>query len=243
MKVTGLTLTLAATLLLTSTTAMAGKYEHRPANATGDAPPIDARVHIIEQGPAPSGFAEETVGYWEVYYDQPTTIDVSIYTLDSIGREVSYQQTVTVDFTTYVKDVLPNEWTEDWGKTSAGMNSLYAGALAVKTFGWYHVIAWKKDELHNAHVTNGITSQVYKAGSNKPNCNNAVNYVRDMVIVNSGDEIFETGYRDDVSTPGTLMSQHGTYNDAMNGMWFGDIIKKWYSSYGGKHTATRVYIY
>jgi hypothetical protein len=62
-----------------------------------------------------------------------------------------------------------------------------------------------------------------------------------MVIVNSSDQIFETGFRDTVTTPGTLMSQKGTYNDATAGMWFGDIVKKWYSSNGGHHTATKVY--
>ena len=46
-----------------------------------------------------------------------------------------------VAFKTYVKNVLPNEWMTSWPAAS-----LEAGAMAVKSFGWY----WA---LHSARKT------------------------------------------------------------------------------------------
>ena len=50
---------------------------------------------------------------------------------------------VRVDFKTYVKNVLPNEWVSSWPA-----ESLKAGAVAVKSYGWY----WA---LHSTRKTSG----------------------------------------------------------------------------------------
>ncbi|NBI28584.1 SpoIID/LytB domain-containing protein [Chengkuizengella marina] len=169
-------------------------------------------------------------------YPEPKTIKVSIYDLSSTKAEISgtYKKTVTVNFETYVKDVLPNEWRADWGNSASGKNSLRAGALAVKTFGWFHVVDWKKDPDRGAHVTNGTKSQVYIAGSRKTNTNAAVDYVDEMVIGKRDSfagKLYETGYRANASDNGTLMSQYGSYDMALDGYSYRKIIEHFYRSY------------
>lgn len=44
----------------------------------------------------------------------------------------------TVDFRTYVKNVLSREWISSWTT-----ESIRAGALAVKNYGWYQVLHWR----------------------------------------------------------------------------------------------------
>jgi hypothetical protein len=44
----------------------------------------------------------------------------------------------TVDFRTYVKNVLSREWISSWTA-----ESIRSGALAVKNYGWYHVLNWR----------------------------------------------------------------------------------------------------
>jgi hypothetical protein len=64
---------------------------------------------------------------------------------ENIGVGITDATGVTVigvvyrDFKTYVKDVLPNEWLADWQPAA-----YQAGALAVKTYGWYYVNHWAK---------------------------------------------------------------------------------------------------
>ena len=53
----------------------------------------------------------------------PTTILVYRVSRDRVDR---------VAFKTYVKNVLPNEWISSWPSASLG-----AGAMAVKSYGWY----------------------------------------------------------------------------------------------------------
>ena len=44
----------------------------------------------------------------------------------------------TVDFRAYVKNVLSREWISSWTT-----ESIRAGALAVKNYGWYQVLHWR----------------------------------------------------------------------------------------------------
>ncbi len=44
----------------------------------------------------------------------------------------------TVDFRTYVKNVLSREWISSWTT-----ESIRAGAMAVKNYGWYQVLRWR----------------------------------------------------------------------------------------------------
>jgi len=74
---------------------------------------------------------------------------------------------IPVNFKSYVKDVLPNEW----GEASWGMAAYQAGALAVKTFGWYFVNHWEEKNALDGqcyNVTDFEAHQVYCAGSGTP---------------------------------------------------------------------------
>jgi hypothetical protein len=66
----------------------------------------------------------------------------------------------TVDFYYYVKNVLPNEWTA----LADPMESLIAGAMAVKMYGWYRCYNHKYYGM-GFDVYDTSVDQVYKAGS------------------------------------------------------------------------------
>jgi len=46
----------------------------------------------------------------------------------------------TVDFQEYLRVVLPEEWVAEWQNEDGTPESLRAGAIAVRTFGWYYVL-------------------------------------------------------------------------------------------------------
>lgn len=124
------------------------------------------------------------------------------------------------------------------GGSAGGQASLEAGALAVKTYGWYHTLH-PKDTDHKADVKNGTSSQMYTAGSHQPNCDLAVgsmlNYVIGKVTITNGipsGTLVETGYLANQTTPGTIMGQNGSRTDALNGMTASQIIAKWYANLG-----------
>jgi len=115
-----------------------------------------------------------------------------------------------VDFSGYVKDVLPNEWYTSWSS-----ESLKAGAMAVKMYGWYHVFHPKWPGV-NADVSDTVTSQVYVIGSAVSSTSSAVDAVNHVAVQDSAGNLFEPQYR--AGTPndrdlyeGTgIMSQWGT---------------------------------
>lgn len=72
---------------------------------------------------------------WTNAYEPPTTIDIlKIWTSngDPQGTCQVLARYPTYDFRTYVKEVLPNEWISSWP-----VDSLRAGAEAVKEYGWW----------------------------------------------------------------------------------------------------------
>ena len=81
-------------------------------------------------------------------------------------------QVEEVDFYTYIINVLPNEWPSDYPT-----ESLRAGALAVKMFGWYRFYNWKYPNS-GYHVKDSDTDQVYIPGSSSSSCKEAVNSVQ-----------------------------------------------------------------
>ncbi|WP_217920141.1 peptidase inhibitor family I36 protein [Actinomadura sp. BRA 177] len=83
----------------------------------------------------------------------PTTILVYRVSLNRVDR---------VSFKTYVKNVLPNEWITSWPS-----ESLKAGAMAVKSYGWYWALhsTRKTSDGRCFDVYDTTSSQVYKPGS------------------------------------------------------------------------------
>ena len=122
-----------------------------------------------------------------------------------------------VGFKAYVKDVLPNEWRSSWDA-----DSLNAGAMAVKSYGWY----WA---LHSTRKTSGGTcydvkdstgDQVYRPGSNVASTNAAVNRT--------------WGTR--MTRGGSILQAHYCKNSTACGAW---VSGDWMSQEGSSTLANR----
>ncbi|MEV0616663.1 SpoIID/LytB domain-containing protein [Nonomuraea sp. NPDC050404] len=151
----------------------------------------------------------------------PTTILVYRKSLDRVER---------VEFKTYVKNVLPNEWVSSWPG-----ESLKAGALAVKNFGWY----WA---LHSNRKTPGgqcfdvydhTSSQVYKPGSAKASTSAAVDATWGIRLTR-GEKIFRAQYCATTTAcghwvDGDWMSQNGSRDKARAGWTYSRILQHYYT--------------
>ncbi|MBO2450896.1 peptidase inhibitor family I36 protein [Actinomadura barringtoniae] len=151
----------------------------------------------------------------------PTTILVYRVSLNRVDR---------VGFETYVKNVLPNEWITSWPA-----ESLKAGAVAVKSYGWY----WA---LHSTRKTPGgacfdvydtTSSQVYKPGSAVASTNSAVDATWGTRMTRSG-KILQAHYCSTTTAcggwvTGDWMSQYGSRDKASAGQSYSTILKYYYS--------------
>ncbi len=141
-------------------------------------------------------------------------------------------------FKDYVKDVVPNEWyRSDWE-----MGAYEAGALAVKTFGWYWVNHDRGRTALNGkcyHVVDWTGDQVYVAGSGTPGSPNAHDHALKTAyaveqtwnwLLRSGGAIYITHHHSGYSTdtcgqlwgsaaPGDDMSQWGSAACAVSYGW------------------------
>jgi len=158
--------------------------------------------------------------------------------------------TQTLNFVTYQEDVLPNEWIPSWNA-----NALDAGALAVKMYGWYHVLNPKWPQ-YNAAVDDTTDSQCYVPNSTQQSTTTAVEATSNNVIVNSSGDIFETSYLaggtetgsscsgtasqipstciNYIPNPSYVMRQNGTEWYAQNNGWsVNTMVSNYYSGNGG----------
>ncbi|WP_141582586.1 SpoIID/LytB domain-containing protein [Actinomadura sp. WMMA1423] len=143
---------------------------------------------------------------------------------------VSLNRVDRVTFKTYVKNVLPNEWVSSWPT-----ESLKAGAMAVKSHGWY----WA---LHSTRKTPGgqcfdvydtTSSQVYKPGSAKASTSSAVDATWGTRMTRGG-KILEAHYCSTTTAcggwvTGDWMSQYGSRDKANAGQSYSTILKAYYS--------------
>jgi hypothetical protein len=151
----------------------------------------------------------------------PTTILVYRESLNRVER---------VDFKTYVKNVLPNEWVTSWPS-----ESLKAGAMAVKNFGWYWALhsASKTPSGQCFDVYDHTSSQVYKPGSAKAVTNAAVDATWGTRLTRSG-KIFRAQYCSTTTAcgnwvTGDWMSQYGSRDKARAGWSYSRILKNYYT--------------
>jgi hypothetical protein len=157
---------------------------------------------------------------------------------------------VYIDFKSYVRDVLPNEWLSGWESAA-----YQAGALAVKTFAWYHTIHWRggqflpTDECY--HVRDDQGDQVYFSGSRTIPTDFAVEQTWNYLLLNDG-AIYPTHHNSgysyhqcgDVSPPpglypGAVMSQYGSQACALEDKRWAQIVDIYYydnPTYPGEHT-------
>ncbi|GAA3212123.1 SpoIID/LytB domain-containing protein [Actinocorallia longicatena] len=150
----------------------------------------------------------------------PKTILVYRQSLNRVDR---------VSFKYYVKNVLPNEWYSNWPK-----ESLRAGAIAVKNFGWYWSLnsASKTPSGKCYDVTDHTTSQVYRPGSATAATNAAVDATWNTEMTRNG-KILQAQYCQTTTAcghwvTGNWMSQNGSRDKARAGWSHSRILKYYY---------------
>jgi len=118
----------------------------------------------------------------------PAVVRVAIRGFNNPVAPIQYVQ--TVGFQEYCKDVLPNEWMADWN-----VESLRAGAIAVKMFAWYHTLHPTKAEGFTFDVDNTTNFQQFKYLSGQYITDKAVNDTWNMVYVPPDGSVSELEYR------------------------------------------------
>ncbi len=154
------------------------------------------------------------------YGKLPTTILVYRRSLNRVDR---------VEFKTYVKNVLPNEWRSHWPR-----ESLRAGAIAVKQFGWYWALrsASKTPSGQCYDVADDTASQMYKPGSATAATNAAVDATWGIRMTRDG-KIFKAQYCSTTTAcrhwvTGDWMSQNGSRDKAEAGWSYSRILTYYY---------------
>lgn len=138
----------------------------------------------------------------------------------------------------YVSDCLPVEVYDNWDSTA-----LCACALAVKEYGWYHILHPKAPALtYGADVVDTTSDQRYEYNSHMlaPNCNSAAVTETDVCIRSCSDSIFDAQYRAGTqgntgTQYGGVLSQWGAQYLATTGGYTNAIsILRYYYSYSNK---------
>ncbi|WP_198653424.1 SpoIID/LytB domain-containing protein [Actinocorallia populi] len=151
----------------------------------------------------------------------PTTILVHRVSLGRVDR---------VDFKTYVKNVLPNEWVPSWPA-----ESLKAGAMAVKSFGWHWALtSTRKTSWGECYdVRDDTASQVYRPGSATAATSAAVDATWNTRMTRDG-KILQAHYCATTTAcgawvSGDWMSQYGSRDKANAGQNHLTILKAYYT--------------
>jgi hypothetical protein len=186
-----------------------------PAGSNQDTPEvIDVQPHRLESGAAQTSgpaYPMSEVGIQATNSTPPTTIRV---------HRVSLGRIDTVDFRSYVKHVLPNEWVPSWHT-----EALRAGAMPVKTYGWYWTMHAKYPGS-GYDVKDTTSDQVY---------NPSVSYASTNAAVDA-----TWGYR--ITRNGAIFQAHycaGSYNGSLtsgqcsekHGWTVGTYLSQWGSKY------------
>ena len=93
-----------------------------------------------------------------------------------------------VDFQSYLRVVLPEEWVAGWQDADGTPESLRAGAVSVRTFGWYHVL---HPQDPNYDLTD--TTQTYipdDPRANHPNTNQAITDTAGQYLTYNGEMLW-----------------------------------------------------
>ncbi len=150
----------------------------------------------------------------------PTTILVYRKSLNRVDR---------VKFKDYVKNVLPNEWKPGWSR-----ESLRAGAMAVKSYGWYWALnsASKTSSGKCFDVYDSTYSQVYRPNSAMASTNAAVDATWGTRMTRNG-KIMQAQYCSTNTAcghwvTGDWMSQYGSQDKAKAGWSYSRILKHYY---------------
>ncbi len=167
-------------------------------------------------------------------YRPPVTIRVD---------NVSTGTVQTYDFEYYVENVLPNEWIASWPAAA-----LEAGAVAVKTYGWYWINNWRGGSLKGtcydaqggryANGTCDVDYQCFVPGTATSSTTDQVENTWNW-IAQQRSEVFEASYNsgfrsdacgqyDGTAASGQLMSQWGTVACSNDGYGWRRIVTTYY---------------
>lgn len=100
------------------------------------------------------------------------------------------QYVMSIPFETYMRNVLPNEWVPDWNT-----ESLKAGAMAIKMFGWFHTFNPIEQDNQRFDVDNSVNFQVYRDGTDMPRTNAAFDEIEKLGYIETDNDIVELPYR------------------------------------------------
>jgi peptidoglycan hydrolase-like amidase len=151
----------------------------------------------------------------------PTTILVYRVASGSVDR---------VAFKTYVKNVLPNEWISSWPSAS-----LDAGAMAVKSYGWYWALHSTRKTPGGAcyDVRDDTGDQVYKPSSAVSSTSSAVDRTWSTRMTRSGNILMahycSTTTACGAWVDGNWMSQYGSRDLANAGDDYKTILRHYYT--------------
>lgn len=170
--------------------------------------------------------------------NHPSTINVAITGYAHCGDWIDAGQPVirvdTIDFKTYVKNVLPNEWISSWEP-----ESLKAGAIAAKNYGWRKQAINARGYLKSMHglskspdIVDNTCDQRYIANSDRTSTNQAVDAVWDYRITRDNALLINfylaTKSQCDVSPYQPCMSQWESQFRAQEGKNWQEIISQYY---------------
>lgn len=118
----------------------------------------------------------------------PSTIRVAIRANNDPRGQILWVQ--TLGFKEYCEDVLPNEWMPDWNG-----ESLRAGAIAIKMFGWFHSLHPITEDGFTFDVDNTTNFQEFKYKTGRLVTNQAINDTWRIVFVPANKEVKALDYR------------------------------------------------
>jgi hypothetical protein len=177
---------------------------------------------------APASTYDHTCTGWKGGQVPPDTISVYITEDNAATR---------YDFDFYVRHVLPKEWIPSWDEDSLG-----AGAIAVKDYGWYRA---KPNHAYSggdgcADVVDTVADQVFDPAVEYDDTNQAVWATLGSVFWKDGGIFlsqYYAGAPDDPCAPvegqyAGRMSQWGTQTCALDSVLWPDIVEVFYDDKG-----------
>ncbi|PWI57792.1 SpoIID/LytB domain-containing protein [Sulfoacidibacillus thermotolerans] len=131
----------------------------------------------------------------------PSVIHVAIRANNDPRGQILWVQ--TVGFQEYCSDVLPNEWFSNWKP-----EALKAGAMAVKMFGWYHVLHPVTIDGFTFDVDNTTNFQEYKYMSGRFETDQAVRNIWPYAYVYTNGGIGPLDFRAGIPNNANWMYNH-----------------------------------
>ena len=123
-----------------------------------------------------------------------------------VGRTCSCTTCTTVEvysLETYGKHVLPAEWFSCWGNSAVipgGMNSLQAGAIAIRSYGTYHQ-QHPVDPTNSYDICDNTCCQVFGSATST-NADQATDDTAGVVLVDAAGDIARTEYSSENNNSG-----------------------------------------